>query len=91
MKHYKAEKRGGSVSLSNSGTYRLRGVGTSQCFGVVKRVGTGTGAGAGAGTAPLSQSLGGRSRVLLDNEAFLNGKKVVSTQEHMIKRKCRHR
>ena len=82
MKNFKADKRGGSVSLNNSGAYRLRGASTSQCIEVVKRIGTGrstgTGTGTGTGTAPLSQSLGGRSRILLDKEAFTDGT-IVAT------------
>ena len=82
MKNFKADKRGGSVSLNNSGAYRLRGASTSQCIEVVKRIGTGrstgTGTGTGTGTAPLSQSLGGRSRILFDKEAFIDGT-IVAT------------
>ena len=86
MKNFKADKRGGSVSLNNSGAYRLRGASTSQCIEVVKRIGTGRstgtgtgiGTGTGTGTAPLSQSLGGRSRILFDKEAFTDGT-IVAT------------
>ena len=78
MKNFKADKRGGAVSLNNSGAYRLRGASTSQCIEVVKRIGTGRSTGTGTGTAPLSQSLGGRSRILLDKEAFTDGT-IVAT------------